>query len=123
MARILITDDSAFQRTIISSLLRSEGHEVIQAASGEEGLRMVGTENPDAVILDILMPDLSGIEVLATIRKAHPTLPVIMSTADIQKTTRDECFSQGATAFITKPVNRADLAAALAEALSQGHAR
>ncbi len=119
MAVILVTDDSGFQRTIITSILKNEGYDVIQAKNGREGLEMTGSQRPDLVILDILMPDMNGIEVLQEIRTNYPGIPVIMSTADIQKTTHEECMEKGAVAFLTKPINKAVLLDAVSKALSR----
>ena len=119
MAVILVTDDSSFQRTIITSILKTEGYDVIQAKNGREGLDLARSHKPDLMILDILMPDINGIEILQEIKASSPDLPVIMSTADIQNTTQEECMKKGATAFLTKPIKKAVLLEAVIKALSK----
>jgi two-component system, NtrC family, nitrogen regulation response regulator NtrX len=65
MARILIIDDETSIREILRQLFEYEGHEVEMASSGAEGLRMIATEEPDAVFLDVKMPGMDGLDVLA----------------------------------------------------------
>ena len=109
MPRILIVDDSVFQRKMISRMLVPEGHTVIEAAGGREGLKMFIKERPDLVIVDLLMPEISGMEVLTEIRRQSADLPVIVCTSDIQTAIRQECMSMGASGFVNKPVNRDEL--------------
>ena len=109
MARILIVDDSLFQRRIISASLKSEGYEVIEAVNGRDGLEKREKENPDLILLDILMPEMDGFEVLKKLQEKKNSIPVIMLTSDVQNTTRDECLSLGAKAFVNKPVKGDEL--------------
>jgi CheY-like chemotaxis protein len=118
MTRILIVDDSLFQRRIISAPLKAEGYEVIEAINGKEGIEKVITENPDVILLDILMPEKDGFEVLKELRDSHNTVPVIMLTSDVQDTTRDECLSLGAQAFVNKPVKSEDLMSVISSILA-----
>ena len=109
MTRILIVDDSLFQRRIISAPLKIEGYEVLEAVNGSDGLEKIITLKPDLILLDILMPEKDGFEVLKELQSAHNTIPVIMLTSDVQDTTRDECLGLGAQAFVNKPVKGEDL--------------
>ena len=109
MTQILIVDDSLFQRRIISAPLKTEGFEVMEAVNGKEGLEKIIVEKPDLILLDILMPEKNGFEVLKELKAAQNKIPVIMLTSDVQDTTREECLSLGAQAFVNKPVKAGDL--------------
>lgn len=113
MTTIGIIDDSAFQRKIIASFLKEEGYETREAADGMAGLALVSADDVDAVILDLLMPEMSGVEVLTRVREQGLTIPIIVSTADIQKTTRRQCMDLGAAGFLNKPVKKEELCATL----------
>lgn len=109
MTRILIVDDSLFQRRIISTPLKTEGYEVIEAINGRDGLEKILSGKPDLILLDILMPEMDGFEMLKKLQDTGNTIPVIMLTSDVQNTTRDECLSLGAEAFVNKPVKTEEL--------------
>lgn len=109
MTRILIIDDSLFQRRIISAPLKAEGYEVLEAVNGKDGLEKIIIEKPDLILLDILMPEKDGFEVLKELQEAQNTIPVIMLTSDVQDSTREECLKHGAKAFVNKPVKSEDL--------------
>ncbi|MDG6250286.1 response regulator, partial [Methanocalculus sp.] len=84
MPTILIIDDSSFQRTIIKKTLKNESYTCIEADNGRLGLEMAERESPDVIIVDLLMPDMDGIEFLKAIREKAITIPVIVLTSDIQ---------------------------------------
>lgn len=109
MTRILIVDDSLFQRRVISASLKVEGYEVIEAVNGKEGLEKIITVKPDLILLDILMPEKDGFEVLKELQGTKNTIPVIMLTSDVQDSTRNECMALGAQAFVNKPAKAEDL--------------
>ncbi|MDP8218082.1 MAG: response regulator [Candidatus Theseobacter exili] len=102
MTKILIVDDSAFQRTHLSDILKKDGYELLEASKGKEALRIIKTQSPDCVLLDLIMPE-SGIEVLEAMQEQDLKIPVIVVTADIQETTRQKCLELGAAGFINKP--------------------
>jgi signal transduction histidine kinase/CheY-like chemotaxis protein len=111
-ATILVADDDPGARHIIGSHLVREGYRVIYAASGAEALEMARQERPDAITLDILMPQVDGWTVLRSL-KADPDLaaiPVILVTMTAD---RGLGFSLGAAAVMSKPVDRAELAATI----------
>ena len=112
MAKILIIDDSLFMRMQIKDILEKAGHQTMEASCGEEGLEAVG-QAPDAIILDLLMPGMSGEDVLAGLRQRGVRIPVIVHTADIQDSTRQKCLELGAGAFLNKPPQAQELMAAL----------
>jgi len=117
MAKILIIEDSSFQRRIVSGILSGEGHEVVAAENGREGLDRAEQLRPDLIISDLLMPEFNGFEVLEAIRAKNLNIPVIVLTSDIQKTTESRCRNLGARAVLNKPVNQEQLIAAVRDAI------
>ncbi|PWB75382.1 response regulator [candidate division GN15 bacterium] len=111
MAKILLVDDSSFQRKLMSKMLCSMGHRVTEAENGRKGLDLVDTLEPDMIITDLLMPELDGIGLLRDLKKRDSAIPAVVVSADIQETTRQECLQLGARDFLNKPVKHADLAA------------
>lgn len=109
MHRILVVDDSLLQREKLKSLLSNSQFEVETAGSGEEALQLIRSQPFDCVLLDLIMPGLSGQEVLKTMRNEGMEVPVVVVTADIQDTTREACMELGATAIINKPREKAEL--------------
>ena len=80
-ASILVVDDEEIIREALEALLAAEGYRVTTAATGQQGLDALGTRPVDAVLLDLMLPDKNGIEVLDEIRRQDDELPVIMITA------------------------------------------
>ena len=113
MAKLLIVDDSLFQRGRLRMLAESEGWDVIEAADGREGLDVIVEQSPDVVVLDINMPVMTGIEVLQELKKYDKSVYVIILTADIQETTRTQCLENGAAAVLLKPVQTEEFKAQL----------
>jgi DNA-binding NtrC family response regulator len=114
---ILLIDDDDSLRRVIEFSLTEAGHKVQPAASGEEGLRLFVASSFDAVITDITMPGMSGMEVLARIHERNPVLPVIMITAYGTIENAVQAMKQGAFDYITKPFNRDELRMTLDKAL------
>ncbi|NTV47377.1 MAG: response regulator [Chlorobiales bacterium] len=119
MARILSIEDSIYQRTKIARVLETEGHLVLQAADGVEGLMMAATSDPDCILCDLIMPQIGGLELLQQLHEKNLKVPVIILTADIQDTTREECLALGAVNFLNKPVQPEELLAAVRRVLAQ----
>ena len=117
MARVLLVDDSMYQRIKLRKFLEGAGYEVVESSDGDDGLQMVETWHPDCMLLDLLMPKVSGMEVLRALREKHLVLPVIVHTSDIQDETRKECLALGAVAFLNKPALEGDLLAVIAQAV------
>ena len=114
MAKILIVDDSAYARRIHRRILESGGHLVVEAASGLGALEAFGLERPDAVVLDLSMEDLHGVEVLQQIRAMDREARVLVVSADVQRSTTDRVREAGASGFVGKPVKPDDLLASVA---------
>jgi two-component system NtrC family response regulator len=114
---ILLIDDDDSLRRVIEFSLTEAGYRVQAAASGEEGLRLFEKDPFDAVITDITMPGMSGMEVLAKVRARDAVLPVIMITAYGTIESAVSAMKQGAFDYITKPFNRDELRMTMDKAL------
>ncbi len=113
MAKVLVVDDSNFQRKWLIKSLTKMGHETVEAGDGCEGLKQLQAEDPDCVVTDLLMPNMNGLELLESMRKQKLTVPAIVVTADIQKDTKSECMRMGAIAFLNKPFKHYELEEAI----------
>lgn len=109
--RILIADDNQQNRELLDAYLSEDGHEIDMAADGEQTLQKVRETRPDLVLLDIMMPRLSGYEVCQRIRQDESTrnIPVLMVTALREMGDIEKAVAAGADDFLTKPVNRLEL--------------
>jgi two-component system, OmpR family, phosphate regulon response regulator PhoB len=109
--RILVVEDEADIAALIAYQLTREGFRVETAASGDEGLRAVGREIPDLVVLDRMLPGLSGDEVLRSLRQEPATLalPVLMLTARREQEDRIQGLELGADDYLTKPFSPREL--------------
>ena len=112
---LFIEDDEAI-RTALQLVLEDEGYEVAVAGDGETGIKMFATIQPDLVLLDLRLPDISGFEVCRAIRRTSIT-PVIMVTAQTDTTDLVNGFDAGADDYVTKPVVPKELAARIRAAL------
>jgi DNA-binding response OmpR family regulator len=110
-ARILITEDNPQGAELLEAFLAETPHETRVVANGEEALRIVTEWKPDLVLLDIMMPRLSGFEVCRKIRSAPATrdIGVIMVTALDQHADIDRAVDVGTDDFLTKPIHKAEL--------------
>ncbi|MDA0770914.1 MAG: response regulator [Chloroflexi bacterium] len=113
MTKILVVDDAQFMRMKATKLLSSKGFEVIEAATGAEAVETYKTEKPDAVLLDITMPDMDGLQALKEIKKIDPKANVAMVTAMGQQSIVMEALKAGAKDFVVKPFDADRVMAAL----------
>ena len=112
-ARLLVVDDTPLNVKLLADALRTKGYAVETAASGPEALEKIAAGPPDLVLLDVMMPEMSGYEVCARIR-ANPktaTLPVVMVTALDAGQERVKGIEAGADDFLSKPVSQPELLA------------
>lgn len=105
MAKILVIDDEKSIRNSMKEILAFEGHEVVLAENGMEGVVAVKTEKPEIIFCDIKMPKMEGIEVLQRIKKFTPEIPVIMISGHGTIDTAIEAIKKGAYDFIEKPLD------------------
>jgi len=107
MGRILLVDDSAMTRFLLARFLTAGGHEIVgEAADGIEAIRMVREVAPDLVILDLIMPNMKGLQTLEEIKKVSPKTSVVMCTGDQQENNVREAVRKGASGFIVKPFDK-----------------
>jgi two-component system chemotaxis response regulator CheY len=118
--RILIVDDSALSRRTLRNMLEGAGYAVEEASDGAQALERYFLNPHDMVLLDIVMERLSGLEVLAKFRELNPDVRVVMATADIQSSTRDQARDSGAVGIINKPFTKDRLLATVATVLEGG---
>ena len=118
MSRILIIDDDRQMQRACSRVLSKAGHVVTCAETGDEGLKEIsgGARNFDIVLLDQLMPGMSGMDVLAQIKSIMPNLPVIIITGSVTEETAAEIIRKGACDCLPKPFNPEQLRNAVEKA-------
>jgi DNA-binding response OmpR family regulator len=110
VAKILVVDDEPNIREVVSLYLRRDGHSVISAADGEEALRLYRQSQPDLVVLDLMLPKVSGLEVCRRIQ-ADERVPVVMLTARGEEEDRIVGLGIGADDYVVKPFSPRELAA------------
>jgi adenylate cyclase len=112
-AKILVVDDTPRNVKLLADLLAVKGYGVVTASSGAEALTQLNAEQPDLILLDVVMPEMSGYEVCRKIRENPATqmLPVVMVTALDPAEERVKGIDAGADDFLTKPINQAELLA------------
>ena len=103
--RILIVDDDAGLRRYVRASLEAEGYAVREAGSAEEGLTALEEEPPDLILLDVMMPEVDGWEMLRRVQERHGVgaIPVIMFSGRVEDGAAEEAVSRGAQAFVGKP--------------------
>src|SRR5574341_1043370 len=105
MPRLLVVDDEPWVRGLLHDYFSSEGYDVTAAATGAEGLQRLREERPHLVLLDINLPDLSGLEVLRAAKGIDPAVNVVMLTGLLDEAIRRQALEAGAFAYVTKPVD------------------
>lgn len=109
--RVLIADDNQQNRELLEAYLASEGHEILMAHDGRETLDIAQARQPDLILLDIMMPKMSGYEVCRQIKQDPRTkdISVVMVTALKEVGDIEKAVAAGADDFLTKPVHRLEL--------------
>ena len=113
--KALVVDDDAEIREMLADYLATQGFEVLTAANGLEALLRVKRERPAAVVLDLMMPRLGGLETLKRIRAFDPAAKVVVVSGSLDSEVRRQALALGAAGVLEKPVSLADLMAALGE--------
>ena len=117
MAKILVVDDDPLTAEMLRAFLRIMGHEATEANDGNEARRRVTYDNPDAILLDYMLPDINGLDLCREFRADQATahLPIIMISAYAPPLT-EAAFEAGANDYLTKPINISGLRSALTKA-------
>jgi CheY-like chemotaxis protein len=110
--RILLVDDEASILSVARIGLKRAGWSVLTAASGKEGIAKAVAEQPDAIVLDVMMPEMDGLETLKQLQDNPQVqhIPVIFLTAKVQQSDRRRFYASGIKGFITKPFDPTTLA-------------
>lgn len=108
--KILIAEDEPITLATMQFRLKKDGHEVFTATNGQEALALVTEKTPDLVITDMMMPFVSGLEVLSFVKQQPRPVPVILLSAMGQEDVVVEAFTLGADDYITKPFSPNELA-------------
>lgn len=122
--RVLVVEDHELNRTLLAEYLAARGFEVATAEGGTQALTQTVDWNPDAIILDIQMPELDGLEVCRRIREmpdpGRARVPILALTALAMPGDRERCLAAGVTDYLTKPFTLKELARLLREMVSPG---
>lgn len=117
--KVLVCDDELVLRTLIKAALEPQGFEIVEAADGDEAVDLARLERPDLIVLDLMMPGRSGLEVLSEVRDdphlAHTR--VLMLSARTQSADREAATAAGADRFLAKPFSPFELASVIDELL------
>ena len=121
--RILIIDDEPVMQDILATLLRREGFAVLQATTGEQGLRLADEQEVDLVLLDLMLPDRHGLEVLAELKKRDPEIVVVVITAFSSVESAITAMREGAFHYIPKPFKNQEVILTVRKGLEQRQLR
>ena len=114
----MICDDEGGIRDILARLVRHEGYEALEAADGSAALAAIRQESPDALLLDIRMPGMDGIEVLRRVRELAPRLPIVMITACAAPPEATAALRYGADCYLLKPFQHEDVIRSLQQVMN-----
>jgi len=119
---IMVVDDNPDIITIVKTILEGKGYKVLSASSGAELLNLLKSQKPDLIILDIMMPEMDGLEVLSRLKAASDTatIPVILLTAKVQYEDVLGGYKLGADYYITKPFTSTQLVNGINLLLGEG---
>lgn len=115
MKNILVIDDSSFSRKILRKILEALSYEVTEASDGMTALEAFTMQNPDAVLLDLNMSGMTGLDVLTKLIEINPNAKIVIATADIQESTQKIAMDIGASAYIFKPFTEEKVSEVLQE--------
>lgn len=117
--KILVVDDDPINREFIARIMAHAGFHAVSATDGLEAVNCITADEFDAVVSDVQMPRMGGLELLRNIRECFPWLPVILMSGNLDNGMREAAFNLGATELFTKPVNRGDLVVAVRLAMNE----
>jgi len=101
---VLLVDDSAFMRTLIKNILKKNGYNVVgEAENGKKGVELYFKLNPDIVFMDVVMPEMNGIDCVKNIKAKDPKAKILMCSSSGQQAVVMDAINAGARGFITKP--------------------
>ncbi len=119
--RILLVEDNVINQKVASLMLKKKGHEVITVNNGREAIETLAEQEFDAVLMDVQMPEMDGLQTTAAIRAAEEGtdrhLPILAVTAHALRGDREHCLDAGMDGYLSKPIQSAQLMKALEEVL------
>jgi twitching motility two-component system response regulator PilH len=120
MSKILIVDDSPTQLHKLRQIVEQGGHQTVTAESGEAAIELAADERPELILMDIVMPGMSGYQTTRKLSKNESTqhIPIILVSTKDGEADRAWGLRQGATEYVTKPVNPSTLLTAISEAMA-----
>jgi len=119
MERILIVEDDCFFREVFTNLLKEDGYCVEVAVSGEEALEMISSREYQLVVTDLVMRDVSGLDILSAVKRTDPAVDVIMVTGHANVETAIYALKNGATDYLVKPINHDEFRHIVAQCMEQ----
>jgi two-component system cell cycle response regulator DivK len=122
---VLIVEDNAKNMKLVRDLLQHQGYRTLEAEAGEPGVALALRERPDLVLMDIQLPDISGVTALARIRedRSLDAMPVLAVSASVMPDEQQRIVASGFDGFIAKPISLKPFLGAVAQALAKGRAR
>jgi DNA-binding response OmpR family regulator len=121
MSRILVIEDEPSMRTALADLVSHEGHRVMTTSNGESGLEVALREQPDLILLDVMLPHLDGFEIASELRRLNRNVPILMLTAKGQVQDRVRGLDSGADDYLVKPFSTDELLARVRSLLRRGN--
>jgi two-component system cell cycle response regulator DivK len=125
MSRILIVEDNEKNMKLVRDILQHKGYQTLEAATGEDGVRLATEHKPDLILMDIQLPDIDGITALRRIReeKALDRIPVLAVSASVMPDEQQQIVSSGFDAYLTKPISLKPFMATVERFLKDGRAK
>ena len=122
--RILVVEDDRLSLTVLRQLLTAQGYEILHSSEGWDGINRARNEQPDLIVMDINLPDISGLDATLLLKKDDQTknIPVIAVTAFVTPADKANALSSGCDAYIAKPVNMSNLLGTVETFLSSSSA-
>ncbi|HYH87333.1 MAG TPA: response regulator [Pyrinomonadaceae bacterium] len=117
-ARVLVIEDQEDLATLYESVLQMDGFDVTKAYTGEEGFAIFEDDGADAVVLDMTLPEMHGLQTLQQIRGLSANVPVVVVTGETSEDTRQQCERLGVQEYLSKPADHRDIIKALRRALN-----
>lgn len=119
MVRVLLVDDAGYMRRLVGIMAKKGGHEIVgEAETGVQAVELFKSLKPDLVILDVLMPDMDGLETLKRIREIKPDARVLMCSASEQSIHVQKALQEGAIGYIVKPFTEDVIISAINNAIA-----
>ena len=122
--RILIVEDDRLSLIVLRQLLTAQGYEILQSSEGRDGINRARSEQPDLIVMDIRLPDISGLDATLLLKKDDQTknIPIIAVTAFVTPADKANALSSGCDAYIAKPVNMSNFLGTVETFLSSSSA-